>query len=145
MRSGLTTAIRTWWIRADGALPRRKGQEVDPVWKCQPFSCSHTFDVWPVGPLICREVLYVSETATESHYQLKHPKNGSMWLSLTIVFFSLSLVHPLDGPLPHVAMAKYSDVLTGNGYRPGEGRGDRRGLHVPPRPRADTADPARSG
>ncbi|KAK4120042.1 hypothetical protein N657DRAFT_580665 [Parathielavia appendiculata] len=36
------------------------GQEVEPVWTCAPFLCSHTFDCFPVRPLICREILYVS-------------------------------------------------------------------------------------
>ncbi|SPO06110.1 related to hsp70 protein [Cephalotrichum gorgonifer] len=52
------------------------GQEVDPVWASLPFECTHTFDCRPGTKLICREVLYVSDSSTESHYRLKHPKNA---------------------------------------------------------------------
>lgn len=33
------------------------------------------FDFWPPCPLICKEVLYVSDSATESHYKVTHQKN----------------------------------------------------------------------
>lgn len=52
-----------------------KGDEVDPVWTCLPFQCSHTFNCGPNIRLVCEEVLYVSDRATKSHYQLKHPNN----------------------------------------------------------------------
>ncbi|KAF4972875.1 hypothetical protein FSARC_646 [Fusarium sarcochroum] len=51
------------------------GEEVPPVWQCEPFTCSHTFDVWPQRPLICKEILFVSDQSTRSHYRLSHPNN----------------------------------------------------------------------
>ncbi|SCO27216.1 related to hsp70 protein [Fusarium fujikuroi] len=51
------------------------GQLIPSVWECEPFTCSHTFDVWPVRPLICKEMLYVSDRATRSHFRKTHPNN----------------------------------------------------------------------
>ncbi|KAK4170972.1 hypothetical protein QBC36DRAFT_305615 [Triangularia setosa] len=78
------------------------GQEVPPVWTCPPFLCSHTFDCFPVRPLICKEVLYASDRATESHYQLKHAKNaGAEKIGEIVVDFTFlrqdGLIHPIDG------------------------------------------------
>ncbi|KAK2682221.1 hypothetical protein RAB80_000167 [Fusarium oxysporum f. sp. vasinfectum] len=51
------------------------GERVPSVWQCEPFTCSHTFDVWPVRPFICKEILYVLDRATKSHYRKTHPNN----------------------------------------------------------------------
>jgi hypothetical protein len=80
----------------------KKGQEVEPVWTCRPFLCSHTFDCWPAQPLICREVLYVSDRSTESHYQRGHPKNkGAEKVGEIVVDFTFlrkeGLIQPVDG------------------------------------------------
>ncbi|KAF4977312.1 hypothetical protein FZEAL_6135 [Fusarium zealandicum] len=56
------------WVLKRGAL-------VPPVWRSEDFLCSHTFDVWPIRPLICKEILYVSDSSTRSHYRLTHPNN----------------------------------------------------------------------
>ncbi|KAK7974420.1 hypothetical protein PG989_016268 [Apiospora arundinis] len=50
------------------------GSEVPPVWK-QSFDCEHLIPCWPVQPLICTELLYVSDQATQSHYRLKDARN----------------------------------------------------------------------
>ncbi|KAL2141237.1 hypothetical protein VTI28DRAFT_2650 [Corynascus sepedonium] len=78
------------------------GHEVEPVWTCAPFLSSHTFDCWPVRPLICREVLYVSDRSRDSHYQLSHPKNaGAERVGEIVVDFTFlrneGLIHPVEG------------------------------------------------
>ncbi|KAK8130804.1 hypothetical protein PG999_003184 [Apiospora kogelbergensis] len=50
------------------------GSEVPPVWK-KSFECEHLIPCWPVQRLLCTEILYVSDHATESHYRLKDVKN----------------------------------------------------------------------
>jgi hypothetical protein len=79
-----------------------KGQEVESVWICPQFFCSHTFDFWPPNPLICREVLYVSDSATESHYKVTHEKNkGAEKVGEIVVDFTFlrdqGLIVPVDG------------------------------------------------
>ncbi|ENH72754.1 hypothetical protein FOC1_g10013424 [Fusarium oxysporum f. sp. cubense race 1] len=65
------------------------GEVVPSVWQCEPFACSHTFDVWPVRPFICREILYVSDRATKSHYRKTHPNNqGAEYVGEIEVDFS---------------------------------------------------------
>ncbi|KAF5535802.1 Hsp70 chaperone protein [Fusarium mexicanum] len=65
------------------------GERVPSVWQCEPFACSHTFDVWPVRPFICREMLYVSDHATKSHYRKTHPNNeGAEYVGEIEVDFS---------------------------------------------------------
>ncbi|KAF5254023.1 hypothetical protein FANTH_1205 [Fusarium anthophilum] len=65
------------------------GQRVPSVWQCEPFACSHTFDVWPVRPFICREMLYVSDHATKSHFRKSHPNNqGAEYVGEIVVDFS---------------------------------------------------------
>ncbi|KAF5962661.1 Hsp70 chaperone protein [Fusarium bulbicola] len=65
------------------------GQIVPSVWQCEPFTCSHTFDVWSVRPFICREILYVSDHATRSHYRKTHPNNeGAEYVGEIEVDFS---------------------------------------------------------
>ncbi|KAH6842480.1 hypothetical protein B0I37DRAFT_382023 [Chaetomium sp. MPI-CAGE-AT-0009] len=78
------------------------GQEVEPVWSCTPFLCSHTFNCFPVQPLICREILYVSDRSKDSHYQLSHPKNaGAEKVGEIVVDFTFlrneGLIQPVDG------------------------------------------------
>ncbi|KAI0452302.1 hypothetical protein F5B21DRAFT_527159 [Xylaria acuta] len=51
------------------------GDTVGPAWYCLPFACSHTIRAWPPRPLLCKEVLYVSDRSTKSHYKLNHPNN----------------------------------------------------------------------
>ena len=48
--------------------------KVASVWECEPFTCTHNFSV-KEKYLICREILYVSDHATRSHYKLSHPYN----------------------------------------------------------------------
>lgn len=55
---------------------RAQGQEVEPIWTCTPFLCSHTFHCFPVRPLLCSEILYVSGQSKDLHYRLHHPKNA---------------------------------------------------------------------
>ncbi|KAF5704611.1 Hsp70 chaperone protein [Fusarium mundagurra] len=65
------------------------GERVPSVWQCEPFTCSHTFDVWPVRPFICKEILYVSDRATRSHYRKTHPNNkGAEYVGEIEVDFS---------------------------------------------------------
>ncbi|KAF4449998.1 hypothetical protein F53441_6782 [Fusarium austroafricanum] len=65
------------------------GETVPPVWKCDPFTCSHTFDVWPIRPMICKEILYVSDRSTRSHYRLSHPQNdGAQEVGQIVVDFT---------------------------------------------------------
>jgi hypothetical protein len=52
----------------------KKEEKVASVWECPPFTCSHTFSL-SEKRLICKEILYVSDHATKSHYKLSHPYN----------------------------------------------------------------------
>jgi hypothetical protein len=71
----------------DWVLPL--GLTVPPVWNCVPFTSSHTFDVWPIRPLVCREILYVSDHSTQSHYRLSHHNNaGAQKVGEIVVDFS---------------------------------------------------------
>ncbi len=75
---------------------------MDPVWTCRPFLCNHTFDCFPVRDLVCKEVLYVSDRSTRSHYQLGHPNNaGAEVVGEIVVDFSFlrteGLIQPIDG------------------------------------------------
>ncbi|CAJ2501486.1 Uu.00g043390.m01.CDS01 [Anthostomella pinea] len=56
----------------DWVLPR--GTELESVWQCEPFACIHTFpqDAETLG---CEEVLYVSDTATLSHWPVNKGRN----------------------------------------------------------------------
>ncbi|KAL2211435.1 hypothetical protein CC79DRAFT_1392753 [Sarocladium strictum] len=63
------------YIKATIDWVLKLGERVPSVWQCEPFTCSHTFDVWPVLPFICREILYVSDISTRSHYRRTHPNN----------------------------------------------------------------------
>ena len=60
------------------------------------------FDFWPPVPLICREVLYVSDRATASHYKISHEKNeGAEEVGEIVVDFTFlrdqGLIQPVDG------------------------------------------------
>ncbi|CVK87782.1 related to hsp70 protein [Fusarium mangiferae] len=70
------------WVLKLGAM-------VPSVWNCEPFTCTHTFDAWPPRPLLCREILYVSDHSTRSHYRLSHPNNkGAQEVGEIVVDFS---------------------------------------------------------
>ena len=56
-------------------LQTKKGQEVEPVWRCEPLDTSFTFECIPDQTLICEEVLYASDESTKSHYKRNHPNN----------------------------------------------------------------------
>lgn len=47
---------------------------VPPVYYYKPFKTYHTLEV-DNPRLLCEEVLYVSDLATDSHFALDHPKN----------------------------------------------------------------------
>ncbi|KAJ3547643.1 hypothetical protein NM208_g1412 [Fusarium decemcellulare] len=65
------------------------GNIVPSKWQCPAFVCSHTFDVWPVRPLLCKEILYVSDRSTRSHYRLSHENNeGAEKVGEIVVDFS---------------------------------------------------------
>ncbi|WJG34837.1 uncharacterized protein FOBCDRAFT_197728 [Fusarium oxysporum Fo47] len=51
----------------------KEGQHVPPVWECD-IETTHLLDALP-GPLICAEELFVSDSATESHYRRGNRKN----------------------------------------------------------------------
>ena len=53
-------------------------------------------------PLICREILYVSDRSRDSHYQLSHPKNaGAEKVGEIVVDFTFlrneGMIQPVDG------------------------------------------------
>ncbi|KAK4240612.1 hypothetical protein C8A03DRAFT_13115 [Achaetomium macrosporum] len=90
------------------------GQEVEPVWTCRPFLCSHTFDCWPVQPLICREVLFVSDHSRDSHYQRSHPKNaGAEKVGEIVVDFTFLRTEGLIQPVERVRGANRRGRLVG--------------------------------
>ncbi|KAK7952893.1 hypothetical protein PG988_013587 [Apiospora saccharicola] len=49
---------------------------VDWILKLKSFDCEHLIPCWPVQPLICTELLYVSDHATQSHYRIKDARNA---------------------------------------------------------------------
>ncbi|KAH8780522.1 hypothetical protein F5882DRAFT_451384 [Hyaloscypha sp. PMI_1271] len=56
----------------------RKSTLISSVYEFPPISAIHTFEIDENGPLLemkCEELLYVSDTATESHYTLTNRKN----------------------------------------------------------------------
>ncbi|KAK7941501.1 uncharacterized protein PG986_013888 [Apiospora aurea] len=69
------------------------GSEVPPVWK-KSFDCEHLIPCWPVQPLICTELLYVSDHATQSHYRLKDVRNAG---TLYTIFLHCSVTYSLPG------------------------------------------------
>ncbi|KAI1395126.1 hypothetical protein F4819DRAFT_506014 [Hypoxylon fuscum] len=44
------------------------------MWKCAPFLCVHTFKE-EATQFLCQEYLYVSDSATQSHYSINSPRN----------------------------------------------------------------------
>ncbi|KAF2181357.1 hypothetical protein K469DRAFT_713791 [Zopfia rhizophila CBS 207.26] len=79
----------------------KKGVEVHPVWRCEPFLSSHLFPCKRSTPLLCKEVLYVSDTSTESHYRESHAKNrGAEEVGAIEVDFSFlrdqGLIRPVE-------------------------------------------------
>ncbi|KAI8624105.1 hypothetical protein F5Y19DRAFT_481002 [Xylariaceae sp. FL1651] len=77
------------------------GDLVGPAWYCRPFACSHTIRAWPPRPLLCKEVLYVSDRSTRSHYKLNHPNNqGAEKIGEIVADFTFlrdrGLIHPID-------------------------------------------------
>lgn len=61
-----------------------------PVWK-KSFDCEHLIPCWPVQPLICTELLFVSDHATQSHYRLKDARNTGMLLSIPLLSCGTSI------------------------------------------------------
>ncbi|KAJ4186909.1 hypothetical protein NW755_007642 [Fusarium falciforme] len=52
----------------------KKGDKIGPNWVSEkPLETVHYIEYG--DPLICCEIIYVSDTATESHYRLTHKKN----------------------------------------------------------------------
>ncbi|KAK5631094.1 hypothetical protein RRF57_006809 [Xylaria bambusicola] len=51
------------------------GNIVEPEWTSDPIPCTHNIPCHPPQPLVCEETLYVSDSATESHYSWRHSKN----------------------------------------------------------------------
>ncbi|KAK6189536.1 hypothetical protein LQW54_013168 [Pestalotiopsis sp. IQ-011] len=51
------------------------GRVIPPVWTSEPIPCSHNIRCHPPRPLVCVEVLYVSDSATRSHYSKFHKNN----------------------------------------------------------------------
>jgi hypothetical protein len=60
-----------------------KGTVVPPVHYYKPFRTYHTFEV-DNSRLLCEEVLYVSDIATDSHFALDHPKNKGMSRAINV-------------------------------------------------------------
>jgi len=56
-----------------------------------------------VRPLICREILYVSDRSTDSHYQLSHPNNaGAEKVGEIVVDFTFLRTEGLIEPVERV-------------------------------------------
>lgn len=62
----------------------KKGEEIPPH-REYPISVLHTFPVKPGHDFLCEEKLYVSDTSTESHYRIGHPKNKGAEIAGVIV------------------------------------------------------------
>ncbi|OTB01781.1 hypothetical protein M426DRAFT_265487 [Hypoxylon sp. CI-4A] len=58
----------------DWVLKRDDKNALEPNQICQPFICDHTFRV-NEPRFLCQEYLYVSDSATESHYSINSPRN----------------------------------------------------------------------
>ncbi|RYP47954.1 hypothetical protein DL768_006109 [Monosporascus sp. mg162] len=79
------------------------GNVIPPVWRSDELLCSHNIPVHPPTPLICEELLYVSDHATESHYSRLHRKNrGSQLVGRIVADFNFlldeGLITPTDPP-----------------------------------------------
>ncbi|KAI1268361.1 hypothetical protein F5Y18DRAFT_375004 [Xylariaceae sp. FL1019] len=80
----------------------KKGSLVPTAWNCKPFACSHTFKAWPKPKeLICKEVLYVSDRSTKSHYHRDSEENqgaekiGQIVADFTFLLEDLKPVGPV--------------------------------------------------
>ncbi|KAI1425933.1 hypothetical protein F5Y12DRAFT_795159 [Xylaria sp. FL1777] len=82
------------------------GRVIPPIWRSKSLSCSHNITCHPPRPLICEEVLYVSDSATKSHYSRMHSKNkGSQRVGKIISDFTflrdqgiIKPIEPIIGP-----------------------------------------------
>ncbi|RYP76031.1 hypothetical protein DL770_007309 [Monosporascus sp. CRB-9-2] len=79
------------------------GNVIPPVWQSAELLCRHNIPVHPPTPLICEELLYVSDHATESHYSRLHRKNrGSQLVGRIVANFNFlldeGLITPTDPP-----------------------------------------------
>ncbi|KAI8948409.1 hypothetical protein F4801DRAFT_581388 [Xylaria longipes] len=77
------------------------GSVIRPLWRSKSLLCSHNIPCHPPGRLICEELLYVSDSATESHYSKRHSKNkGSQRVGRIIVDFTYlrdkGLITPIE-------------------------------------------------
>ncbi|KAJ4321515.1 hypothetical protein N0V84_005318 [Fusarium piperis] len=62
----------------------KKGDSIGSNWVSkEPLESIHHIEYG--HPLVCKEVIYVSDTATESHYQVKHKKNNGAQIAGTLV------------------------------------------------------------
>ena len=82
----------------------QKGQEVEPVWRCEPLDTSFTFECIPDQTLICEEVLYASDKSIKSHYKRNHPNNkgaervGDITVDFTFLIKD-GLIQPIEPSL----------------------------------------------
>ena len=70
--------ILKYFMPVGAGLTRRKNDLIDPVHEFSPIRSIHTFPIDQDKSHLkmkCEELLYVSDTATESHYTLENPKN----------------------------------------------------------------------
>ncbi|KAH8194146.1 hypothetical protein TruAng_011693 [Truncatella angustata] len=65
-----------YWVLKHGSevVTRSNNKPVEPVWTSEAISCTHTI-VATQGPLRCEELLFVSDSDTESYYKRDHSKN----------------------------------------------------------------------
>jgi hypothetical protein len=70
----LYNQANTFPLKTVVAYRFQKGTEIPAMHEYEPFKSCHTFEV-DNPKLLCEEVLYVSDFATESHYPLDHPNN----------------------------------------------------------------------
>jgi hypothetical protein len=82
-------------------VANKKGQEVEPVWMCEPIVSSFTFECVPNQTLICEDVLFASDVSTKSHYKRSHPNNkGAERVGEIIIDFTFlitdGLIQPID-------------------------------------------------
>ncbi|KAK6080760.1 hsp70 protein [Seiridium cupressi] len=65
-----------YWVlkRGDEVVTLLANRRTERVWKSEPISCMHSF-LATSSKFICEELLYVSDSATESYYLRDHEKN----------------------------------------------------------------------
>jgi hypothetical protein len=75
-----TQVSRTALTLSEDFTHTKQGDTINAVHKYPPIKCIHDFKPDPEGkPLLkwkCKELLYVSDTATESHYARSHKNKG---------------------------------------------------------------------